>query len=108
MSLRGLRSESQHMRYQIGRLAAFLAIATLLGPAGLAQNPRQPAPPPAPPQVSANQKGAIRAAVNLVEVDVEVTDRDGKLVKGLRQDQFSIAEDGKDQKISAFDYYDVE
>jgi VWFA-related protein len=26
----------------------------------------------------------------------------------LRQDQFSIAEDGKDQKVSTFDYYDVE
>ena len=96
------------MRYEIRRLAAFLAIATLLSPAASAQNPRQPAPPPAPPQVSANQKGAIRAAVNLVEVDVEVTDRQGKLLKGLRQDQFSIAEDGKEQKISAFDYYDVE
>jgi VWFA-related protein len=96
------------MRYEIRRCVAFLAIASLLGPAGWAQNPQRPAPPPAPPQVSANQKGAIRAAVNLVEVDVDVTDRDGKLVKGLRQDQFSIAEDGKDQKISAFDYYDVE
>ena len=96
------------MRYEIRRFVAFLAIATLLSPAGWAQNPQRPAAPPAPPQVSANQKGAIRAAVNLVEVDVEVTDRDGKLLKGLRQDQFSIAEDGKDQKISAFDYYDVE
>jgi len=87
---------------------AFLAVAAVLAPAGLAQNPQQPAAPPAPPQVSANQKGAIRAAVNLVEVDIAVTDRDGKPLKGLRQDQFSIAEDGKDQKISTFDYYDVE
>ena len=30
------------------------------------------------------------------------------LMKGLRQDQFSVAEDGKEQKISTFDYYDVE
>jgi VWFA-related protein len=96
------------MRYEIRRLAAFLAVAALLAPAGSAQNPQQPVRPPEPPQVSANQKGAIKAAVNLVEVDVAVTDRDGKLVKGLRQDQFSIAEDGKDQKISTFDYYDVE
>src|SRR6266704_2829129 len=108
MWLRGLPSESCKMRYETRRLVAFLAVAALLAPAGSAQNPQQPAAPPAPPRVSANQKGAIKAAVNLVEVDVAVTDRDGKLLKGLRQDQFSIAEDGKDQKISSFDYYDVE
>jgi VWFA-related protein len=96
------------MRYETRRLAAFLAVAGLMAPAGSAQNPQQPAAPPPPPQVSANQKGAIKAAVNLVEVDVAVTDRNGELLKGLRQDQFSIAEDGKDQKISTFDYYDVE
>jgi VWFA-related protein len=96
------------VRVEIRRLIALLTVATVLAPPGLAQNPQQPAAPPAPPQVSANQKGAIRAAVNLVEVDIAVTDRDGKPLKGLRQDQFSIAEDGKDQKISTFDYYDVE
>ena len=96
------------MRSDIRRMIALLAVAALLAPAGSAQNPQQPAAPPPPPQVSANQKGAIRAAVNLVEVDVAVTDRNGNLLKNLRQDQFSIAEDGKDQKISTFDYYDVE
>ena len=96
------------MKSEIRRVIAVLAAAALLCPAGLAQNPQQPAPPPALPQVSANQKGAIRAAVNLVEVDIAVTDRNGNPLKGLRQDQFSIAEDGKDQKVSAFDYYDVE
>src|ERR1700736_1613768 len=96
------------MRSRIRSVIAYLAVAPVLAPAGLAQNPQQPAAPPAPPQVSANQKGAIRAAVNLVEVDIAVTDRDGKPLKGLRQDQFSIAEDSRDQKISTFDYYDVE
>ena len=96
------------MRSTIRQAIAFLAVAALLAPTGSAQNPQQPVRPPAPPQVSANQKGAIRTAVNLVEVDIAVTDRDGKPLKGLRQDQFSIAEDGKDQKVSTFDYYDVE
>jgi VWFA-related protein len=96
------------MRSELRRMIALLAAAALVSPAGLAQNPQQPARPSAPPQVSPNQKGAIRATVNLVEADVAVTDKDGKPFKGLRQDQFSIAEDGKDQKISTFDYYDVE
>jgi VWFA-related protein len=96
------------MRYEIRRLITFLAVAALLAPAGSAQNPQRPPAPAPPPQVSADQKGAIRAAVNLVEVDVAVTDRNGNLLKNLRQDQFSVAEDGKDQKVSTFDYYDVE
>ena len=99
------------MRDEIRRFLALIAAAGLLVPAGWAQNPQQAAPPPAAPlapQVSPNQKGTIRATVNLVEVDVEVTDRNGNPIKGLRQDQFSVAENGKEQKISTFDYYDVE
>ena len=96
------------MKLPIPRRITYVAVAALLAPTGSAQNPQQALPPPPPPQVSANQKGTIRSAVNLVEVDVAVTDRDGKPLKGLRRDQFSVAEDGKNQNISTFDYYDVE
>jgi VWFA-related protein len=98
------------MKLKNRRLIAFLAAASLLGPAGWAQSPQQPAPPPPPlaPQVPLNAKGTIRATVDLVEVDVEVTDRSGNPVKGLRQEQFSVSENGKPQKIASFDYYDVE
>jgi VWFA-related protein len=69
-------------------------------------NPRQgPAPPPKSP---ARPKGTIRSTVNLVEIDVQVTDRDGKPVKGLAQSQFNVTEDGKPQKISTFEYNDIE
>ena len=94
------------------RALAFLAIAALLISGGWAQNtqPINPriAPPPPPAPLQPGQKGTIQASVDLVEVDVTVTDRDGKPIKGLRQDQFSVSEDGKDQKTAAFDYYDVE
>jgi VWFA-related protein len=53
-------------------------------------------------------KGTIRSTVDLVEIDVQVTGRDGKPVKGLKQEQFSLSEDGKLQQISAFEYNDVE
>jgi len=69
-------------------------------------NPRQgPAPPPAQPPRGA---ATIRSTVSLVEIDVQVTDRDGKPVKGLKQEQFSISEDGKAQKVSTFEYNDIE
>jgi VWFA-related protein len=71
-------------------------------------NPRQgPVPPPATKRV-AGGKATIRSTVNLVEIDVQVTDRDGKPVKGLKQEQFSVSEDGKAQKISTFEYNDIE
>jgi VWFA-related protein len=71
-------------------------------------NPRQgPAPPPTNKPVPGG-KATIRSTVNLVEVDVQVTNRDGKPVKGLKKEQFSITEDGKAQKISTFEYNDIE
>jgi VWFA-related protein len=101
------------------RVLLALTIAALLAVGSPAQNPQQPAPAqgvdtrngpplPPPPQSSAAGKGTIRSAVELVEVDVEVTDRDGKPIKGLRRDQFSVAEDGHEQKLSTFDFNDVE
>jgi VWFA-related protein len=71
-------------------------------------NPRQGpvAPPRAKP--APGGKGTIRSTVSLVEVDVQITNRDGKPVKGLKQEQFSVTEDGKPQKISTFEYNDIE
>ena len=67
-----------------------------------------PAAPPPPPKTATGGKGAIRSTVSLVEIDVQVTNRDGKPVKGLKQEQFSLTEDGKAQKISSFEYNDIE
>jgi len=72
-------------------------------------NPRQG--PPAPPTPNKNVPGGkatIRSTVSLVEIDVQITGRDGKPVKGLKQEQFSVTEDGKAQKISTFEYSDIE
>jgi len=69
-------------------------------------NPRQePAPPPTP---LPRGKGTIRSAVDLVEIDVQVTDRNGKPIKGLNRAQFTISEDGKTQNVSTFEYSDIE
>jgi VWFA-related protein len=71
-------------------------------------NPRQgPAAPPANKAV-AGGKATLRSTVSLVEIDVQVTNRDGKPVKGLKQEQFSITEDSKPQKVSTFEYNDIE
>ena len=71
-------------------------------------NPRQgPKAPPTTKPVPGG-KATIRSTVSLVEIDVQITNRDGKPVKGLKQEQFTITEDGKPQKISTFEYNDIE
>jgi VWFA-related protein len=72
-------------------------------------NPRQTPSAPQPGNKAVpGGKATIRSTVSLVEIDVQVTNRDGKPVKGLKQEHFSVTEDGKAQKISSFEYNDIE
>jgi VWFA-related protein len=50
----------------------------------------------------------LRAQSELVRIDVEVTDKKGQPIKGLRPDQFVVTDNGKPQRISVFSYSDVE
>src|SRR6185295_11915346 len=45
--------------------------------------------------------------VDYVEVDVVVTDREGKLVRDLKKEDFQVLEDGKSQVVSAFTIVDI-
>jgi VWFA-related protein len=100
---------------------ATLALAALAAATLGAQNPQAPANAPKSAPVDTSQspaapivrplaggKNVIRSAVDLVQIDVQVVDRDGKPVKGLTQNQFRVVEDGKEQKVSTFEYFDVE
>jgi VWFA-related protein len=77
-------------------------------PQAVPVDPRQGPAPPAATKTATGGKATIRSTVSLVEIDVQVTNRDGKPVKGLKQEQFSVTEDGKAQKISTFEYNDIE
>jgi VWFA-related protein len=50
----------------------------------------------------------IRSSVDLVLIDVRVTDKSGKPIVNLKPEQFSITEDGHPQKISSLDYNNIE
>ncbi|MBI3671138.1 MAG: VWA domain-containing protein [Acidobacteria bacterium] len=99
-------------------VAALVLSALLCSPSHSQQNsqpvnPRQqPAAPTGrgqpPRQRKGQEKGTIRTVTDLVLIDAQVTDRGGKPVKGLKPEQFTLLEDDKPQKVSTFDYYDIE
>ena len=88
-------------RLTLSLFAFFLAI-----PAVFSQEQKIPAPPRQ--QQKKSTPAVMHANVNLVVIDAEVTDRSGKPIRGLRADQFTLLEDGKQQKILSFVYSDIE
>jgi VWFA-related protein len=105
-------------------LAALLVAGIALGQSQQQQPANPPAPsanPPAPVAVpmpsapptarqSSKQTPApvLRATSDLVRIDVEVTDKSGRAIKGLPADEFVVTDDGKPQAISTFSYEDIE
>jgi VWFA-related protein len=69
-----------------------------------------PAPRASTPANTSRQRRTpvLRSTSDLVRIDVEVTDRSGKPIKGLKPEQFAVSDDGKPQKISIFTYEDIE
>ncbi|MDE3110026.1 MAG: VWA domain-containing protein, partial [Acidobacteriota bacterium] len=61
-----------------------------------------------PAQTPHLSSGVLRAQSQIVRIDVEVTDSKGRPVIGLRPDEFTITDNGKIEKISAFSYADIE
>ena len=49
----------------------------------------------------------FRSGVRAIEVDVFVTDREGRFVRGLTQDDFELLEDGQRQDIRSFSSIDL-
>ncbi len=99
----------------LAALAAASLLTTPLGaqpqahqPQVVPVNPRQGPAEPRTAKPVPGGKATIRSTVSLVEIDVQIINRDGKPVKGLKQEQFTVTEDGKPQKISTFEYNDIE
>jgi Ca-activated chloride channel homolog len=65
-------------------------------------------PAPAPPKSNSqadksNPATTLKVDVNLVNVYVTVTDATGAPIGGLKKENFTLQEDGQDQKIAVFD-----
>jgi VWFA-related protein len=105
MTVRWLHSGSKEV-------AAVVAMAAILMPSGVvrAQSQAGEGARSTPAQTAQPQQGLYRFKVtsDLVLVSVTVRDKRGNLVRDLKQSDFTIAEDGKAQKISSFDIQDVQ
>lgn len=55
----------------------------------------------------AQELPTFRTGVDAVSVDAFVTDRTGRVVSDLRQDEFDILEDGKPQQLTSFALVDI-
>ena len=58
--------------------------------------------PPLPPEQGGEEQAVFRGGSELVRAYVTVTDRDGRLVTTLRQDDFEVRDEGKAQPITLF------
>ena len=59
---------------------------------------------PVPQQNTPDDDEVVRVTTNLVQVDVTVTDRDGRQVRDLRPEEFEVFEDGRPQALTNFSY----
>ena len=87
------------------QFAAAMTAALLFGDvlSVRAQQPPAPPPPQAPQAAPAEPSGVvIKKETKLVLVDAVVTDKKGSYVRDLKQNEFKVYEDNKEQTVSSF------
>lgn len=85
--------------------ALVVALGVTLTGAARWQAPQPAEPKPAAEAPAAQRPSPIfRAAVDLVRVDVSVTDRDDRALADLQMGEFAVSEDGVPQKIEALQF----
>ena len=89
------RDQFSSIATRLSATAAAVAAGALAFTGTLAGQVKQQAPP------------VFRTGTQIVRVDVIVRDKDGNVVKGLKQDDFVVAEDGKPQSVTSFSYEEI-
>jgi VWFA-related protein len=90
-------------RIGISLFLEFVGVVALTLPIALnAQDSGSSAPSPARAASQSSSPPVFRATARLVLVDVIVTDHHGQFIPGLKRGDFTVLEDNKPQKITAF------
>ena len=82
-------------------------IVLLAGAALTAGQPPAPSTQPPPTPSPTQQPPTFKVRVDYVEVDAVVTDRQGRIVRDLKKEDFQVLEDGKSQAITTFTMVDI-
>lgn len=82
------------------KLSQILLFVLTLSGLSFAQNSK---PSPTPPPV-VDDTDVVKITTTLIQVDVTVTDKNGKIVSGLKPGDFEIFENGKKQEITNFSF----
>ena len=75
-----------------------------IGPYAIPKKP-EPSATPTPPRVRKPETTpdyTVTSNVNLVQVEVQVTTKDGQVIPGLKKDMFRVYEDGQPQQVTNF------
>lgn len=83
------------------RTIAFLLALTLWSQVALTQTPQKPEQEPVPDDI-------IRITTQLVQTDVVVTDKDGKIVPDLKLEDFELYDNGKKQDLRFLEFVSVD
>ena len=89
-------SDPRHTRSQIGKFETMLRIllALILIPLGAILGDES--------SIQAQESHDFRVVVNMVQLNVAVTDKNGNYITGLRPKDFAIAEDGIVERMATF------
>ena len=91
------------VRITIGRRAAALLLALLLGTSMPAQQQQQ-----AQAQKPGEPGFRVKVTTEIVLVNVIARDKKGNLIRDLKQSDFTVYEDGQKQQVSSFDFENVD
>jgi VWFA-related protein len=81
------------------KLAAIASLAAMMNQFPAVAFAQQTSAPPPP---------AIRATTELVLVNVVARDKKGNLVRDLKREDFTVLEDGQKQRVSSFDFENID
>ncbi|CAN5495854.1 hypothetical protein BH10ACI2_BH10ACI2_07910 [soil metagenome] len=59
---------------------------------------------PSPQSTPPDDNDVVKISTNLIQVDVSVTDKKGKIVRDLRRDEIEIYQNGKKQDLNTFSF----
>ncbi len=86
------------MRFKMRKLILASAFVFLLAFVSFAQTPTPT------PKLVAEDDDVVKISTTLIQVDVTVTDKNGKIITDLKPEDFKISENGEKQEITNFSF----